>query len=75
MIKIINYRPVSLTSINYKLLESIIRDQVQMFLDEKVIYSSQHGFTKCKSYLTNLIELFIGFLNSMIKGTHLILYM
>ena len=44
-----NYRPVSLTSIVgircWRLL--IIRDQVQKFLDEnKLIYSSQHGFTK-----------------------------
>ena len=29
-----NYGPVSLISIIYKLLESIIRDQVQRFLDE-----------------------------------------
>ena len=34
-----NYRPVSLTSIVGKLLESIISDQVQTFLDEnKLIY-------------------------------------
>ena len=39
------------------MLESIIRDQVQKFLDEiKSIYSSQHGFSKGKSCLTNLIE-------------------
>ena len=30
-----NYRPVSLKSIVGKLLESIIKDQVQRFLDEK----------------------------------------
>ena len=54
-----NYRSVSLTSIVGKLLESIIRDQVQKFLDEnKLIYSSQHGFTKGKSRLTNFIEFF-----------------
>ena len=41
-----NNRPVSLTSVVGKLLESIIRDQVQKFLDKnKLIYSSQHGFT------------------------------
>ena len=54
-----NYRPVSLTSIVGKLLESIIRERLQKFLEEnKLINSSQHGFTKGKSCLTNLIEFF-----------------
>ena len=53
----INYRPLSLISIMGKLLESIIRGQVGKFLDEnKLIYSTQHGFTKGKSCLTNLTE-------------------
>ena len=40
-----NDRPVSLTSITGKLLESIIKDQVQKFLDEnKLIYINQYGF-------------------------------
>ena len=40
-------------------MESIIRDQVQKFLDEnKLIYSSQYSFTKGKSCLPNLIEFF-----------------
>ena len=39
------------------MLESIIRDQIQKFLNEnKLIYSSQNGFTKGKSCLTNLNE-------------------
>ena len=51
-----SYRPVSLTSVVGNLLESIIRDQVQKFLnDNKLIYSSHHGFTTGKSCLTNLI--------------------
>ena len=41
-----SYRPVSLTSIVDKLDEN------------KLIYSGQHGFTKGKLYLTNLIEFF-----------------
>ena len=54
-----NYRLVSLTSIVGKLLESIIREQIQKFLDEnKLIYSNQHGFKKGKSCLTILIEYF-----------------
>ena len=54
-----NYRPVSLTSILGKLLESIIKDPVQKFLDEnKLIYSSQYVFFKGKPYLTNVIQFF-----------------
>ena len=41
------------------MLESIIKDQVQKFLDvNKLINSSQHGFTKGKSCLTNFIEFY-----------------
>ena len=54
-----NYRPVNLTSIVGKLLESIIRERIQEFLEEnKLINSSQHGFIKGKSCLINLIEFF-----------------
>ena len=54
-----NYRPINLTSIISKLLKSIIKGQVQNFLDEnKLIYSSQHGFTKSKSCLANQSEFF-----------------
>ena len=52
-----NYRPVSLTSIPCKILESIIKDRVTEHLyDNILIKSSQHGFTKNKSCLTNLLE-------------------
>ena len=53
--KSINYRPVSLTSVICKLLESIIGDHIMDFLiKHKLINSSQHGFLKSKSCLTNL---------------------
>ena len=56
-----NYRPVSLTYIIRKLLESIIRNQVEKFLDtNKLIYSSEHGFTKGKSCLTILIKFWLN---------------
>ena len=52
--KSVNYRPVSLTSVICKLLESIIRDHIMDFLiKHKLINSSQHGFLKSKSCLTN----------------------
>ena len=52
-----NYRPVSLTSIVCKLLESIIRDKITEHLDQnKLIKPSQHGFVKHRSCQTNLLE-------------------
>ena len=50
-----NYRPVSLTSIPCKLLESIINDQITAHLStHSLINDSQHGFTKGRSCTTNL---------------------
>ena len=52
--KSVNYRPVSLTSVICKSLESIIRDHMMDFLiKHKLINPSQHGFLKAKSCLTN----------------------
>ena len=52
-----NYRPVSLTSIVCKLLESIIRDKITEHLDHnELIKPSQHGFVKHRSCQTNLLE-------------------
>ncbi len=45
--KSVNYRPVSLTSVIFKLLETIIRDHMMDFLiKHKLINTSQHGFLK-----------------------------
>ena len=52
-----NYRPVSLTCILCKVMESIIRDAIVKHLAEnKLLLPSQHGFMKAKSCLTNLLE-------------------
>ena len=52
-----NYRPVSLTSMICKVMESIIKDAVMEHLVfNKLIRSSQHGFMARKSCLTNLLE-------------------
>ena len=52
-----NYRPVSLTSVCCKLLESIMRDAITSHLDySNLINRSQHGFLKGRSCATNLLE-------------------
>jgi hypothetical protein len=52
-----NYRPVSLTSVVCKVMESIIRDTImQHLLANKSIISEQHGFVPKKSFCTNLLE-------------------
>ena len=54
-----NYRPVSLTSQVGKILERIIKNQIEEYLEGNgLIYSSQHGFRKNRSCLTNLLEFF-----------------
>ena len=51
-----NYRPVSLTSVICKLLETLIRDHIVEFLvKHKLINTYQHGFLKARSCLTNLL--------------------
>jgi hypothetical protein len=52
-----NYRPISLTSVVGKLLESIIKDNLLNHLEKyKLLRDSQHGFRKGRSCLTNLLE-------------------
>ena len=52
-----NYRPVSLTSIACKIMESCMRDQIVTHLvDNFLIRDSQHGFMRNKSTTTNLLE-------------------
>ena len=51
-----NYRPVSLTSVPWKILESLIKDNILCYLEEHDLLSSrQHGFMKGRSCLTNLL--------------------
>ena len=57
-----NYRPVSLTSVTCKVLESLIRDQVVKFMDDYKLYSPcQHGFRKHRSCMTQLLEVIEDF--------------
>ena len=51
-----NYRAVSLTSVVCKLLEMLIRDHmVEFHVKHKLINTSQYGFLKARSCLTNVL--------------------
>ncbi|TRZ15395.1 hypothetical protein HGM15179_011709 [Zosterops borbonicus] len=51
-----NYRPVSLTSVPGKVMKQFILDVISKPVEgERVIRSSQHGLSKGKPCLTNLI--------------------
>ena len=53
--KSVNYRPVNLTAVICKLLETIIRDHMMGFLiKHKLINPSQHGLLKARSCLNLL---------------------
>ena len=52
-----NYRPISLTSVVCKMLETLIRDKLVNHLEEnKLLRDTQHGFRNKRSCLTNLLD-------------------
>jgi hypothetical protein len=54
-----NYRPVALTAVLCKVMERIIRDKMVEYLEKNELLSAhQHGFTRKRSCLTNLLETF-----------------
>ena len=54
-----NYRPVSLTSVVWKVLETLIKDQLRTHLNTyKLSNGSQHGFIKGSSCLANVLEFY-----------------
>ena len=72
-----NYRPISLLPLVSKIIEKVIHDQTQRFLDKNdIIYRYQSGFRKffstdsCLSYLNNKIA--TGFESGLYTGMILI---
>jgi endonuclease/exonuclease/phosphatase family metal-dependent hydrolase len=52
-----NYRPISLTSIPCKVLESIVRSSIVSHMEENHLFSEhQHGFRSRRSTVTQLLE-------------------
>ena len=61
-----NYRPVSLTCIICKVLEKIVKWKIVEHLNSSgAIQTSQHGFIKGRSCLTNLLDFFKEVYNSL----------
>ena len=55
----INCRPISLTSVVGKLMETIIRDKLVTFLKENIlINNSQHSFRNKHLCFTNLLDFY-----------------
>ena len=64
-----NYRPISLTCILCKVLESLVRDAIQSHMEDLNLYSTcQYGFRKNRSCTTQLLKVMDDFSNFTENG-------
>lgn len=65
-----NYRPVSITSIICKLMESIVRDQIVTHMEKNNLFSDkQHGFVPKRNCITNLLTCMELWTNMIEEGS------
>ena len=63
-----NYRPISLTSVACKVVESLVKQQIVLHLQRNMlIKDSQHGFVSHRSCLTNLVT-FLDYVHSSVDS-------
>jgi len=64
-----NYCPVSLTSVLCKIMESIIKERLTKFLDShQLLCKEQHGFSRGRSCVTNLLETLENWTKALDEG-------
>ena len=64
-----NYRPVSLTSVISKVMETLVRNNImEHLLNEKLLADAQHGFVSGRSCVTQLIETIEEWTQMLDKG-------
>ena len=64
-----NYRPISLNSVPFKLMERIIRDQIVKHMSRNDFFSPfQYGFVSGKSCVTQLLEFLDDITESLDQG-------
>ena len=64
-----NYRPVSLTSVVCKLMESILRDAIFQHMSSNQLFSEyQHGFIRGRSCVTNLLSALDSWTDAIDRG-------
>ena len=72
--KLCNYRPISLTCVLSKIMETVLSNKIYAHLQQNnILHRSQHGFCKNHSTTTNLLACFNDW-TLTIKEQHVIVY-